>query len=172
MRKIIKRKEGFTLVELLIVIAIIAVLTGIAVPNFLGARTKARVSKALGDMHTTTNALQAYAIDHGKYMTTYSTTDLKKTGLISSVPKDPFTGNDFHYYTTPSDTVTQWVLTSEGPNKKDDFATDKNFDNVVAGPLGGPESAITSGDYPPVPWYDPTGDRGNQDKDDLGYGGP
>ncbi len=178
MRKIMKKNEkerGFTLVELLIVVAIIAILTGIAVPNFMGARKKARVSKALGDMHTTTNALQAYAVDHGKYMTTYSTADLVRTGLISSVPKDPFSGNDFNYYTTPSGTVVQWVITSVGPNGTGNFSSSSDWGNVVAGPLGGPESAITttSNDdtYPPAPWYDPTGTR-DDNKDDLGYGGP
>jgi prepilin-type N-terminal cleavage/methylation domain-containing protein len=58
---------AFTLIELLIVVAIIAILAAIAVPNFLEAQTRAKVSRAKADMRTITTALESYAVDYNKY---------------------------------------------------------------------------------------------------------
>jgi len=61
------RKTAFTLIELLIVVAIIAILAAIAVPNFLEAQTRAKVSRMKADMRSTATALEAYAVDYNKY---------------------------------------------------------------------------------------------------------
>lgn len=58
---------GFTLVELLIVVAIIAILASIAVPNFLLAQTRAKLSRAQADHRAVATALESYALDWGKY---------------------------------------------------------------------------------------------------------
>lgn len=60
-------KKAFTLIELLIVVAIIAILAAIAVPNFLEAQTRAKVSRAKADMRTIATALESYAIDNNRY---------------------------------------------------------------------------------------------------------
>jgi type II secretion system protein G len=62
-----KMKKAFTLIELLIVVAIIAILAAIAVPNFLEAQTRAKVSRAKSDMRTSATALEAYMVDNNKY---------------------------------------------------------------------------------------------------------
>ncbi len=124
MKKIfMRKKEGFTLIELLIVVAIIGILAGIAIPNFLGARTKAKVSRAFADMRTIGNAVEAYAVDNGVYPTTADnsyvpTSDLIDTGLITNVPNDPFNSNNpYRYYATPDTTSpTGWVIVSNGPD--------------------------------------------------------
>jgi prepilin-type N-terminal cleavage/methylation domain-containing protein len=59
--------RAFTLIELLIVVAIIAILAAIAVPNFLEAQTRAKVSRAAADMRTLETALETYRIDHNAY---------------------------------------------------------------------------------------------------------
>ncbi|MGF1571746.1 MAG: type IV pilin protein [Sumerlaeia bacterium] len=60
-------KKAFTLIELLIVVAIIAILAAIAVPNFLEAQTRAKVSRAVSDMRTMATALEIYYLDNNKY---------------------------------------------------------------------------------------------------------
>ncbi len=60
-------KSAFTLIELLIVVAIIAILAAIAVPNFLEAQTRSKVARVVSDMRTITTALETYMVDHKKY---------------------------------------------------------------------------------------------------------
>ncbi|MEQ8819103.1 MAG: prepilin-type N-terminal cleavage/methylation domain-containing protein [Sumerlaeia bacterium] len=59
--------RAFTLIELLIVVAIIAILAAIAVPNFLEAQIRAKVSRALSDMRTIETAVESYRVDFNKY---------------------------------------------------------------------------------------------------------
>jgi prepilin-type N-terminal cleavage/methylation domain-containing protein len=58
---------AFTLIELLIVVAIIAILAAIAVPNFLEAQTRAKVSRCKSDMRSMATALEAYRVDWNSY---------------------------------------------------------------------------------------------------------
>jgi prepilin-type N-terminal cleavage/methylation domain-containing protein len=60
-------RRAFTLIELLIVVAIIAILAAIAVPNFLEAQTRSKVSRAKADMRTIVTALEGYALDYNAY---------------------------------------------------------------------------------------------------------
>jgi prepilin-type N-terminal cleavage/methylation domain-containing protein len=62
-----RRGRGFTLIELLIVIAIILILIAIALPNFLEAQLRARVTKAKGEMRSIVTAMEAYNIDFRIY---------------------------------------------------------------------------------------------------------
>jgi len=62
-----KQARAFTLIELLIVVAIIAILAAIAVPNFLEAQTRAKTSRAKADERTIGTAMETYAVDHNKY---------------------------------------------------------------------------------------------------------
>jgi prepilin-type N-terminal cleavage/methylation domain-containing protein len=60
------RRGGFTLVEIMIVVAIIALLAAIAVPNFMRARKRAMGSQMLQDLRILNDAVEQYAIDTGK----------------------------------------------------------------------------------------------------------
>lgn len=62
-----KKTNAFTLIELLIVVAIIAILAAIAVPNFLEAQTRAKVARAQTDLRTQAIGLESYAVDNNKY---------------------------------------------------------------------------------------------------------
>lgn len=57
------RKGGFTLVELMVVVAIIAILAAIAMPQFLSAADRARTAKETADIQIIKNATQLYMID-------------------------------------------------------------------------------------------------------------
>ncbi len=60
------KNRAFTLIELLIVVAIIGILAAIAVPNFLNAQIRAKVSRAKADLTSIRTALEMYATDHGR----------------------------------------------------------------------------------------------------------
>jgi general secretion pathway protein G len=58
---------GFTLVELLITISIILTICAIATPNFLAAIEQAKIARAVGDIHTIGNEIQAYEISNDNF---------------------------------------------------------------------------------------------------------
>jgi len=60
-------KKAFTLIELLIVVAIIAILAAIAVPNFLEAQTRSKVSRFMADLRSMSVGVEAYVVDHNRY---------------------------------------------------------------------------------------------------------
>ena len=63
-----KRRRGFTLIELLIVVAIILILIAIALPNFLAAQIRAKVTKVKAEMKLVATALEAYVGDFNWYI--------------------------------------------------------------------------------------------------------
>jgi type II secretion system protein G len=96
------KTRGFTLIELLIVIAIILILIAIALPNFLEAQLRARVTKAKAELRSLNTALQSYYLDWDVYPDESEgavTTSGEGLGLfkltspikyITSIPEDPF----------------------------------------------------------------------------------
>jgi type II secretion system protein G len=64
--------RAFTLIELLIVVAIIAILAAIAVPNFLEAQTRSKVSRSAADLRTISLGLEMYRLDNNNYPYTES----------------------------------------------------------------------------------------------------
>ena len=68
-----KRQKAFTLIELLIVVAIIAILAAIAVPNFLEAQVRAKVSRVQSDLRSQATGIEAYYVDHNRYPRIYHT---------------------------------------------------------------------------------------------------
>lgn len=61
-----KSKSAFTLVEIMVVVAIIALLASIAVPNFLRARKRAQATRILEDLRIIDSAIDQYAIENNK----------------------------------------------------------------------------------------------------------
>lgn len=80
-------QQGFTLVELLAVIAIIGVLAAIAVPRFMNATTDAKVAQIQADLRTIDSAVTLYYAANGSYPS-YATITAD-TDYLASVPKPP-----------------------------------------------------------------------------------
>ena len=70
LRKINKRDEGFTLIELMIVIAIIGILAAIAIPQFSAYRVRSYNSAAQADLRNAATAQEAYYVDESAYCNT------------------------------------------------------------------------------------------------------
>ena len=91
-----KKRKGFTLIELMIVIAIIIILAAIAIPNYLRMTDRARRARVAGDFTSVATALEAFSVDWGSYPNTPGTPSTALTGsfgkdVVSSVIEDEIT---------------------------------------------------------------------------------
>jgi prepilin-type N-terminal cleavage/methylation domain-containing protein len=66
LHKLNTKRAGFTLVEIMIVVAIIALLASIAVPNFLRSRKRSQATQVLQDLRVIDSAVDQYAIEYNK----------------------------------------------------------------------------------------------------------
>ena len=84
------RRSGFTLVEIMIVVAIIGLLAAIAIPNFVKARSKAQQNACIANLKQIDGAVQQWALENKKTSTdTYTlanVTDYLKGSAIPSCP--------------------------------------------------------------------------------------
>src|SRR5450755_4142960 len=106
LQKLNKNRGGFTLVEIMIVVAIIALLAAIAVPNFLRARKRSQATRILEDLRMLDGAIDQYAIDTSKTNGSNPTFAdlqryLKKDSVLYSTGTDIF-GIDYGPFTVDS----------------------------------------------------------------------
>jgi general secretion pathway protein G len=110
--KIDLRQQGFTLIELMVVIVILGILAGLIVPRIMGRPEQAKQLKAQMQIESISTALKLYKLDNGAYPTTeqglQALVEVPSSGTIpknwrkggylekGKVPKDPW-GNDFVY---------------------------------------------------------------------------
>jgi len=148
------------------VVAIIGILVGIAIPNFLGARIRARVAKSYADLDAIAKANEMYFVDNGYY--TDTTSELAPAYVGSGTMTDPW-NNPYTIYTSPDGTSsTMYLIVGYGPDQNSDV-TSSNISwaqaNRVRGALGGPEGANPAYN---ITWYDPA--NGLTSTGDIGYG--
>jgi prepilin-type N-terminal cleavage/methylation domain-containing protein len=106
LKKLTTRRGGFTLVEIMIVVAIIALLAAIAVPGFLRARKRSQASKIINDLRMIDSAMDQYAIETTKksgdaIAISDWTNYVKKDTVLYATGKDLF-GNDYGDQTVDS----------------------------------------------------------------------
>ena len=84
-----KRWKGFTLVELMVVLAVIALLLSVVVPDYMGRMRRAEEAVLQQNLSLMRDALDKHYADAGKYPT--SLEELVAKHYLRSIPKDPFT---------------------------------------------------------------------------------
>ena len=84
-----KRLKGFTLVELMVVLAVIALLLSVVVPDYMGRMRRAEEAVLQENLTLMRDALDKHYADAGKYPA--SLEDLVAKHYLRSIPKDPFT---------------------------------------------------------------------------------
>lgn len=113
-------QKGFTLIEILVVITLILIIAGIALPRFAGVSAEGKKAKAAGELKTLQTALDAYLVQPGKTVpATWADLETKLEGatprLIGDVNAfdDPFetTGTKYSYIVNGD----YYVLFSTGP---------------------------------------------------------
>ena len=103
---------GFTLVELMIVMAIIMILATIAIPIYVRTLQRAKEATLREDLHTMRTAIDSYTIDKEKAPD--SLDDLVQAGYLKSIPVDPITSSNETWITGMSDTMTDINETQGG----------------------------------------------------------
>jgi len=111
-------RRGFTLVEIMIVVAIIALLAAISIPNFIGYRNVAHAKACAENMKILHDACRTYQVNHGGDYTESQTVLVGNNGIgvLRSEVKCPVGGS----YTIKYDTTTQdFLITCSSDNDSD-----------------------------------------------------
>jgi len=118
-----KRQLGFTLLEMMVVVAIIAILAGILIPNFTRARAQAATSACMSNEKTIATALELYYTDNQKYPNAATATAIDQSyitanlsGYMNQVPVDPAAGSGSSYtlQTSTSSGVSTYTILCPG----------------------------------------------------------
>lgn len=136
-----KREAGFTLIEIMVVIAIIGILATLIVPRIMGRPDEARVTAAKHDIGTLSQALKLYRLDIGRYPTTEQglkalvtrpsaepvPQNWKTGGYLDLLPNDPW-GHPYQY-SNPGAKGEVDILSYGADNKPGGTGTDADIGN-------------------------------------------
>jgi prepilin-type N-terminal cleavage/methylation domain-containing protein len=111
-------KKAFTLIELMIVIALIGVIAAIAMPNFSRLSITNNTAKAKSDIRSLQMAVESYYL-YNKSLYPAALTDLKAAvpTIVRSIPTDPFSSSKAVYGYNRSPNAKYYAIYSVGPKK-------------------------------------------------------
>jgi general secretion pathway protein G len=103
------RRDGFTIIELMVVLAVLALLVSVVTPRFIRHVEKARESVLRQNLFVLRDAIDKYSADNGRYPASLQV--LADTKYIRRVPEDPITGrNDSWVLVMPSSQSQQGIF--------------------------------------------------------------
>ena len=107
-------EQGFTLLELMIVMVVIGLLAAIAIPAYVTNIKAAKEAVLKEDLYTMRHAIDSYTVD--KQKAPQSLDDLVQSGYIKSMPTDPFTHRTDTWMPSQDDTLISLDQTESGIN--------------------------------------------------------
>ena len=117
------QRRGFTLIEMMIVIVVIAILIGTLLPQFRGTQDEASEQRARSELRTLATAIESYYIHNSNTLPANLTALITASPrIISSVPDDPFrTGSNDYSYATSANGL-YYAVYSYGRDRAADIA--------------------------------------------------
>jgi len=103
-----ERQQGFSLLELIVVMAVLGILVAFALPAYQDATTRAREAVLKEDLQHMREALEQYMTDKGAYPEALD--DLVEDGYLRQIPVDPITRSDETWETE----VAPWMMVDQG----------------------------------------------------------
>lgn len=136
-----KKQSGFTMIEIMVVVAILGILAAMIVPNIIGKDDKARVTTAKSDIKAISSALDMYKLDNYKYPTTEqglealvnkpeNAKNWPEGGYLKKIPTDPWE-NPF-VYVSPAEGAPYEITSygSDGQEGGEGYAADISSKNL------------------------------------------
>ena len=137
-------KRGFTLIEMMIVIVVIAILIGVLLPQFRGTQDEAAIQRGRSELRTLATALESYYIHNSNaFPAGLSSLTSATPKIVNSIPDDPFRSgsNDYSYYLSANSSY--YVVFSYGPDRAAGITGISNA-GVLSG-AAGDDICITNG---------------------------